>query len=93
MQSSDASDQLVQTAIIQDKNRIPPHLQIAALIQQAEKKGAVKHVIAPLPAADSVVEILGLKYRVTFSSSKRGKLHLELVQPSEASDIDVTTQE
>lgn len=72
MQSTDERDQVVQTAILQEKKQLPLSLQVAALMARAEKKGAVKHVIAPLPAVGTTVEILGLRYKVTFSSPKRG---------------------
>ena len=84
MQSTDERDQVVQTAILQATEHKPLSQRVAGLLAQAEKKGAVKHVIAPLPAAGSIVEILGLRFKVTFSSPKRGKLHLELEQPAES---------
>lgn len=83
MQSRDELGELVGTEIVQPDKRRKQTMseRIAELMAEKEKMGAVSHVVAPLPVAGSTVEIMGLTYKVTFSSARRGVLHLELERP------------
>lgn len=85
MQSRDELENIVATDIFPESRKRTPHEQITDLVNSlelAKEKGAVSHVVAPLPVAGQTVEILGLTYKVKYSSPGRGKLVLELERPS-----------
>ena len=74
MQSTNELGKIVQANILDNKLNL-----LSQRIQEAENKGAVRHVIAKMPADGSELEINGLKYKVTYVNNKRGDLHLTLI--------------
>ena len=45
------------------------------------KDQATHHTIGTIPDINSIVEINGLKFRVTGVNAERGRLHLKIVRP------------
>lgn len=86
MQSRDESKNLVSTEILENFPQLTLQDQIRVLLEKMEKanaKGAVSHVVAPLPKESSTVEIMGLTYVVKKSFPGRGRLILELEKPKQ----------
>jgi hypothetical protein len=79
MQSRDPRDLIIQTDILKGQGPIVAARALSEKIEQARAKGAVKHVIAPLPNKGTKVTIDGLEYEVKYSNHKRGDLYLKLV--------------
>lgn len=81
MQSTDERDRVVDTRIIQNEDNLPRLEEVMQGIQESRAKGAVKHVIANMPAKGETVEINGLKFIVKASNAERGTLHLKIITP------------
>jgi Mg2+/Co2+ transporter CorC len=93
MQSYDESGKIVQAQIMkgleidraQDAKEVAARLkqgrlkkQIQDAIQNAENKGAVKHVIANMPNQGQTIEINGLTFKISYVNNRRGDVHLKL---------------
>ncbi len=86
MQSRDDNEKLVSAEILDNFPKPTLQDQIRVLsekMESAKAKGAVSHVIAPLPSEGSIVEIMGLTYKVRKPFPNRGRLILELEQPKQ----------
>jgi hypothetical protein len=96
MQSRDLNNVIVQTDIVRE-GQIGVAKAIAKKLEQAQAKGGVKHVIAPLPVKGRRIIIDGLEFEVNYANHKRGDVHLKLVGPAEETDtpavVHVETQD
>lgn len=81
MQSYDENDRIVDTQMLglEPDKRMLDVADLAAKIDQAQQKGAVRHVIANMPNEGQTVEINGLQFRVHYVNNHKGDVHLKLI--------------
>ncbi len=74
MQSQNIDGDIVKSVMLNRQEDI-----VEAIRDAEENLGAVAHRIGRVPQMGTTVEILGLKYRVTFADAMRGKVRLKLL--------------